>query len=256
MTSLGLNGMLSDGERTWLLMTIFQLKILAVLLMVTDHIGMYFTNAPFVLRLIGRLSFPLFLFCMTQGYRHTRSRKKYLLRLYGMSLVMSAIQYFCGDGYGNHNIFITLFWVGIFISAIEQFQKSLRAGCTAFGAIALFQLLFQIIRGMVPALRELSGDIVCGILPNPLICEFGFSYVLLGVALYFFAEDRAMLSASLLLLALAEFCNSDSQCFIALALPFLLKYNGEKGPGWKLFFYFFYPAHTLLLFWISARMVP
>ena len=77
-------------------MTTFQLKLLALLLMLIDHIGYYFEGTPAVLRLIGRLSFPLFLFCMTQGWRHTRDRKKYLLRLYGMSLVMACIMYLCG----------------------------------------------------------------------------------------------------------------------------------------------------------------
>ena len=58
-------------------MTIFELKLFAVLFMVIDHIAMYFGNMPplrtaaHFMRMIGRLSFPLFLFCMaptgTQG---------------------------------------------------------------------------------------------------------------------------------------------------------------------------------------------
>jgi len=38
---------------------------------------------------------------------------------------------------------------------------------------------------------------------------------------------------------------------MVLALPLILHYNGEKGPGWKWFFYIFYPAHTCFLFFLS-----
>lgn len=235
-------------------MTIFQLKLLAVAFMLIDHIGLYFEGTPILLRMIGRLAFPLFLFCMTQGYRHTRSRKKYLLRLYGMNLVMVAVMYLCGDAYGYHDIFITLFWVGVIISIVELFQRDIRLGCAAFGAIAVSQLVFQQIIGCIPALHSLSGDILYGIFPSPLHCEFGIAYVILGVAMYFFWQDPARFCASFLLLALVEFCNFDPQCLFALALPLLLRYNGEKGPGMKWFFYLFYPAHTLLLFWLSTRL--
>ena len=95
-------------------MNTFTLKMTALILMVLDHIGCYFDGAPVWLNWLGRLSYPLFLFCMVQGYRHTRSRKRYLLRLYLMSVFMTvfgcAIDVFLPTegGYGNHNIFLPL----------------------------------------------------------------------------------------------------------------------------------------------------
>ncbi len=235
-------------------MTTFQLKLLALLLMLIDHIGYYFEGTPAVLRLIGRLSFPLFLFCMTQGWRHTRDRKKYLLRLYGMSLVMACIMYLCGAGYGYHNILITFFWVGVLVSAAELFQKDIRMGCAAYGLIAISHVLFTWVWRVIPGARHLSGDILHSILPNPIACEYGIPYVLLGVAMYFLWENRAAFCAAYLLLALIEFCNGDTQWLIALALPFILRWNGEKGRSCKWFFYLFYPAHTLALFWLASRV--
>lgn len=48
-------------------MNTFTLKMTALILMVLDHIGCYFDGAPVWLNWLGRLSYPLFLFCMVQG---------------------------------------------------------------------------------------------------------------------------------------------------------------------------------------------
>ena len=76
-------------------MSTFALKVTALVLMLLDHIGSYFAppmlpmGLCFVLRSLGRGAYPLFLFCLAQGYAHTRSRKKYLLRLYCAGLFMA-----------------------------------------------------------------------------------------------------------------------------------------------------------------------
>lgn len=38
-----------------------------------------------------------------------------------------------------------------------------------------------------------------------------------------------------------------------LALPLMLRYNNEKGYGWKYFFYAFYPLHTFALFYFANK---
>lgn len=63
------------------------IKIIAVVTMLIDHIGAilitYYDNkiVNFILRLIGRIAFPLFAFCLAEGFAHTSSRKKYAIRL-------------------------------------------------------------------------------------------------------------------------------------------------------------------------------
>lgn len=95
-------------------MNTFTLKMIALTCMVIDHIGLYFPGAPVWFGWIGRLAYPLFLFCMIWGYHYTRSRGRYLLRLYLMSVFMTvfgcAIDVFSPTegGYGNHNIFLPL----------------------------------------------------------------------------------------------------------------------------------------------------
>lgn len=57
------------------------LKIIACLTMLIDHVGDTFFPESYLMRLIGRLSFPLFAYLIVEGYRHTRDRMTYLCRL-------------------------------------------------------------------------------------------------------------------------------------------------------------------------------
>ncbi len=60
------------------------LKILAIALMIVDHVGAAFYTRPVYiveLRLVGRIAFPLFAWCMAVGMEYTRNVWKYLLRL-------------------------------------------------------------------------------------------------------------------------------------------------------------------------------
>ena len=52
------------------------LKLIAVFLMIIDHIGAVLFPNIILLRCIGRLSFPIFAFCIAEGYFYTKSRLK------------------------------------------------------------------------------------------------------------------------------------------------------------------------------------
>lgn len=58
-------------------MSTFQLKLLAVVLMVIDHIGYFLMPSNLILRIIGRLSFPLFAFLIVKGYKYTSNSKRF-----------------------------------------------------------------------------------------------------------------------------------------------------------------------------------
>lgn len=70
-------------------MSYFSLKGIALLAMAMDHLGIVWGTAgwdllPFdssILRAIGRLSFPLFAFCLSQGWHRTRHKKRYFRNL-------------------------------------------------------------------------------------------------------------------------------------------------------------------------------
>ena len=247
-------------------MTTFTLKLTAAALMTLDHIGMYFPAAPAWFRWLGRGAYPLFLFCMVQGYPPPRSRKRYLLRLYLMSLFMTAWGLFLDarfpseGGYGNHNIFVPLFLTGLLISAVELFQRDRRRGGLLLGALALVQVFYALLPNLLPFTRNLSGDVLTGVVPNLAVNEFGFEFIALGLALYFLRDRREALAAVYLIFCLWQFSAEalygvfPVQWMMALALPLMLRYNGEKGRGWKWFFYAYYPAHTALLFLLARRL--
>ena len=62
----------------------FQLKYIALITMVFDHIQYFFEytgKIPIWFTMIGRLAAPLFLFAVIEGFVHTHNRKKYFLRI-------------------------------------------------------------------------------------------------------------------------------------------------------------------------------
>lgn len=248
-------------------MNTFTLKVIALILMVIDHIGFYFAGMPEWLRWIGRGSYPLFLFCMIWGYHYTKSRKKYLLRLYCMSVFMTVFRYsiesyFVTDiGYGNHNIFLSMFIVGVLISTIELFQRDRKKGAIVLGIIFGVQLLYYIIPNILPFTRNLSGDLLTGMIPNISLNEYGFEFIALGVLMYFLKEKKDMFCVMYIVFCIYQFSTemleyrAAIQWFMIIALPFMLRYNNQRGYHLKYFFYIFYPAHTFLLFYLAAFIV-
>ena len=68
------------------------LKLIAMISMVFDHAGDMFFHDQLWMRMIGRLAMPLFSFCIAEGYRYTKDRKKYLLRM-GLFALISEIPF-------------------------------------------------------------------------------------------------------------------------------------------------------------------
>lgn len=84
----------------------FVLKIIACLLMTLDHIALLFIPGEkdtytlyYILRAIGKLSFPIFAFLATEGAYRTKNIYKYLLRLGIFSLVMDGAAFLFGSIY-------------------------------------------------------------------------------------------------------------------------------------------------------------
>src|SRR5690554_6659253 len=63
------------------------LRLLAMLTMLIDHIGVIFFPDDIILRIVGRLAFPLFAWGIARGYRYTSSLKRYAIRLLALGII-------------------------------------------------------------------------------------------------------------------------------------------------------------------------
>ena len=72
------------------------LKVFAIVVMIIDHIGCYFVSkiAPdhyYIMRSIGRLAMPIFLYFIVQGFFYTSNLKKYIFRLFCLATITQVI---------------------------------------------------------------------------------------------------------------------------------------------------------------------
>ncbi|HIY82226.1 MAG TPA: conjugal transfer protein TraX [Firmicutes bacterium] len=201
-------------------MTGFQLKLLAMLAMTADHIGaVFFPEIP-LLRWIGRLAMPVLCFFIGEGLRHTRSPRRYLLRLTWFALLSELpfdLAFYGGIEWGHQNVYFTL----------------------ALGLLALWAIQS---RGMEGWLLALTAALAAELLG----CDYGMYGVLLILLLDRFHRARSEQLAAAALLNLAFF-GLQTQTLSLIALPLLWLYNGKRGRDDRRLFYLYYPAHLCVL---------
>ena len=201
-------------------MTGFQLKLLAMLAMTADHIGaVFFPEIP-LLRWIGRLAMPVLSFFIGEGLRHTRSPRRYLLRLTGFALLSELpfdLAFYGGIEWGHQNVYFTL----------------------ALGLLALWAIQS---RGMEGWLLALTAALAAELLG----CDYGMYGVLLILLLDRFHRARSEQLAGAALLNLVFF-GLQTQTLSLIALPLLWLYSGKRGRDDRRLFYLYYPAHLCVL---------
>ena len=223
-----------------------QLKLLAVLFMTVDHVGLTLVEqgilggtagsasawwyVDLILRGIGRLAFPIFAFLLAEGAFHTRHEKEYGFRLLVFALISEIpfdLALFGSWFYlGYQNVLFTLL---ISYLSILGIRRNLRH----------------------PALQILSAAAGCAAAAL-LKTDYGAMGVLMTVLLYW-SRGSALRTAAGVAAAVID---SISWAGIsALAFVPIHFYNGERGrfPG-KYFFYIYYPAH-LLAFYVLLRLL-
>ena len=86
------------------------LKIIALVFMFLDHAGkMVWPSVP-ELRIIGRIAFPIYVWCMIVGFHYTRSVPKYLLRILLIGVISQPLYNLAlKHTWAEPNIFLTLF---------------------------------------------------------------------------------------------------------------------------------------------------
>lgn len=123
------------------LLTKNQLKILAMVCMTLDHIGAAFFPQAVWLRVIGRLAFPLFSYCIAEGCRYTRNKARYFGSVFACGAVCVIAFLPFGSFYGN--ALITLSMSILLLYGMEAWKSSgkLRFLALTAALAAVFYLL-------------------------------------------------------------------------------------------------------------------
>lgn len=219
-----------------------QLKILAMVCMTIDHISAAFFPQAVWLRVIGRLAFPLFSYCIVEGCRYTRNKARYFGSVFACGAVCDIAFLPFGSFYGN--ALITLSLSILLLYGVEAWKSS---GKLRFLALtAALAAVFYLLCRTVPIDYGFAGVLL------PLYAEIGrlfWERVFAGISPVI--GERLGFAVGLLVLAGVM---GGVQRFCVLAIFPLLLLGNERGK-WKMkhFFYIYYPAHLAVIG--AVRMV-
>lgn len=216
-------------------MSSFALKILGIILMTVDHIGLMFVEQDYIFRAIGRIAFPIFAFQITQGFKHTKNKENYILKLLIFTII-SQLPYW---------LFLK--------TAIPTIPFSLNVGGTlTLGALCLYvieKIQYLPLRVILVPLLILIGFFI------PI--DYGWFGITMIVLFYLFENNVVLLSTSLFFIVII-YCITRLSIFelpVLLALLPIFAYNQKQGPKVKYLFYIFYPLHLLILTVIKLLIV-
>lgn len=234
------------------------LKLIGCLLMAIDHVGYHLFPEIQILRIIGRLSMPIFAYLIADGCYYTKNKLKHFLLIFISGLIfLIGVKIF--DGYWYFNIFTQFSISVLYIYLVQFLQKFIAKHNKKSLTIPISILII------------LSSFILGYYLFELIPFEYGFATTLLPVfvsMLYIkdFSNHKAVkyidniftkvfVTAIFLILICVQFYNNEIQRFCLLALPLLLLYNGKVGvKKLKYFFYLFYPAHIAIICVIKMLM--
>lgn len=248
----------------------FQLKLIALVGMIIDHVNTHFGyqfGFPAWVHWIGRFVAPVFLFLLMEGFNHTSNRLKYFQRLSLGAIVMFVINlvknimtehYYhpvtkAFDGWlllDGNNIFLTLTCFYVIFYLVEKFQNNRNDK-------------WKYLMLLVPMIL-----VTC-------FTEGGLELLPLGLALAWFRHSKRVAIYVLIITTLLfgikalvmyySFGNAysdlyhylayDNQFMQWLAIPLIMSYNGQRGGSGKRWekelFYIVYPLHLVIIYMID-----
>lgn len=219
------------------------LKLIAITAMTVDHLTWvifpgYQTNAGIlVLHSIGRLTAPIMCYFIAEGYYYTHDRKRYAARLFLFALISHFAYNFA------FGIPFVPFRTGIFNQTGVMW--ALAWGLAALCVLNSVELKQWHKTGLMILICAISFCADWSCIAVLVIVAFGtnrgnfkkqvgwmMAFVTMYAAVYFFCIDKVY---------------GALQMMVALSIPLLSLYNGERGRwrGMKWFFYLYYPLHLV-----------
>lgn len=234
------------------------LKLIAALTMLIDHAGVILFPQYGVFRIIGRLAFPIYAYCIAEGFFYTKNRLKYFLRVLLLG-VLCQIVYDVVENEVYLGILIT-FSISIILMYLTDSVK-----CAFSSEKNSYTLLIEkmIGRTVSPLARRIISalSLALGITAAYVLClyvrvDYGFFGIMLPVLTNLFPDKTRrffMFSAALIALCINNVqVGAFLQLWSLFTVPIIALYNGKPGKyRMKYFFYVFYPAHLAILYLID-----
>lgn len=216
--------------------------------MLADHIGLLF-HIP-SLRIIGRLSMPLFAYMIAEGCRYTRNKIKHFLLIFllgvGCQLVYAVV--------APYEIYLSIlitFSISILLIYLLQYFKE-----CLFNESSVLKKIISGSAFIVGVALTYFVNRISTINGKYFYIDYGFWGCMLPVfaSLFDFKKHSPPLSmlnalcftAGLVFLSLSL---DSTQWYSLFSLAILALYNGNKGKlNTKYFFYIFYPLHLAILY--------
>ncbi|MDZ8035671.1 MAG: TraX family protein [Nostoc sp. DedQUE08] len=200
----------------------FNIKILAAVFMVMDHVCYLLIPELRILHLVGRFSFPLFAWLLAEGEKHTQNVYRYGRRLLITAIISQPIYSIVFQSLAL-NILFTLFLGLVMLRLIKRYSQ-------------LWQQL--IIIGLCAVVAE----------------GLGVEYRVYGIAVILLMSLIDKLKPNVWLLywcffhfILVTLFISDIVQYWAIIAGFIVfQFNGKQGSRAR-WFYVFYPAHLIIL---------
>jgi hypothetical protein len=231
-------------------MTTFQIRLIAIIAMIIDHIGLFFFPQIIIFRIIGRISFPLFAWLIANGARYSRNNDRYLKRLFTLAC-LSQIPFTIANVLVGNNIwyFNVIFTLSLGLVAIILINKS-KEDLTKILVVSLV--------------------VVVSYLFNT---DYSFVGVLSIICFYYFhnSPQRNLLLQSIIFsspLILYTIKSLFNQGFVHLepiyfdyffglltALACIYFYNGREGLKAKYLFYLFYPVQYTVIIILLLKFI-
>lgn len=181
--------------------------------------------------LAGRIAFPIFCFFLVQGILLSGDWKKQIQRLVLFALIAEVpfdLGLFGQAFYWDHQN--VLFELALGAATIVGIKKILDGDKKRKQLYAV--LLF----------------IATAILAEVLKFDYGLAGIIAMVLFYLVCVDRRR---TMVMGIFAFLFEAPLYGTVYLSLPLIYQYNGKRGRGGRWFFYIFYPAHLLALYFIS-----
>lgn len=227
-------------------MTVFTLKIIAVICMFLDHVkyAIPITDGK-VTEYLGRIAFPIFAFLISEGFIHTHSKPRYMLRMLIFAIISQIPFHLLAHNLARSkatlNVMFTFEYALIGLYILDFFKNY-------NGFPKLLNYAFII--------ASLSMILFVVYFVHPDYSWYGVSLVWI---FYLFKKSKILTTFSFIVINILYYLVRGADLneyyplilFSCLPIVFILLYNGEKGKSLKYFFYLFYPVHMLILYAIN-----